>query len=130
MIRWIVFIELPSSITFDYIYSLLNWEFVGEGWIGGYGKSVCEALKLSGVRSVLVVVDIRRLEDDFSIIYTGLHLSSVTLYSSVFSIIWWTLKSFCTFEVCISIMKAVLELPTRIYSPTVKRSMLFIFLLK
>ena len=47
---------------------------------------MCELLEFSGARGILVVVEIRRLEFDSAIIDTGLHLSSVTLYSSVFSI--------------------------------------------
>ena len=131
MIRWIFFIELPSSTTFNYICSLRNWDFVGEGWIGVCNEGVCEVLELSGARGILAVVEIRCLAFDSAIIDTGLHLSSLALYSSIFSIIKWTLKSFCKFEVCITIMKAVLALLTRICSPTVKRCLLlFIFLLK
>ena len=65
--------------------SLRNWEFVGEGWIRVCSEGVCEALELSGARGILVDVEIR-LEFDSAIIDTSLYLSSVTIYSSVFSI--------------------------------------------
>ena len=48
--------------------SLLNWEFIGEGWTGGCGEGVYEVLESSGPRGILVVVDIRHLELDSAII--------------------------------------------------------------
>ena len=47
---------------------------------------MCEVLDFSGARGNLAVVDIRRLKFDVVIIDTGLHLSSVMLYPSVFSV--------------------------------------------